>query len=136
MSRRLDGKHINLLETALFMFHLPQLVKEGKIYVAVSPFYIIKENNKRIYLYDDKELNAYIKKHGAPSFINRIKGIGELSPEELWDTTMNPANRRLIQLTTKDFDKSAALLKQLMGKISQDRKDFINSYEEPEEEEL
>lgn len=120
-----DGSHIALLLCSLFLYHLPQLVLQGKLYKAVSPLYGIQKNNKIIYLYNDKELEEYISKFGKPSHITRFKGLGELNSKQLWETTMNPINRRLLPLTTDDMVKTIELFDTLMGNDAKLRKAYI-----------
>lgn len=120
-----DGKHISLLLSTLFLYHLPQLLTSGKIYRSISPFYAIDKGKKRLYFYSDNELNSYIKINGSPKNIIRFKGIGELSPEELEKTTLDPKNRKLIKLTTTNLEESIELFDKLMGKTSSLRREFI-----------
>ena len=116
-----DWSHITLLLTTLFLYHFPELVKAGKLYNAVSPLY--KVGNQ--YLYSKEELDEYVRTHGSPSHITRYKGLGELNPEELWDTTMNPATRRLVQVTTDDLQKTLDLFYIFMGDKSELRRNYI-----------
>lgn len=122
ISRCLDGGHITCLLTALFLRHLPELVKAGKIYTAVPPLYRVQRKKETIYCYSDEELKAVAKKTDE---VTRFKGLGEMSPAELYDTTMNPDKRHLIQLTTEDFDNTMDLYETLMGTSAKARRDFI-----------
>ena len=117
-----DGGHITCLLTALFLRHLPELVKAGKIYTAVPPLYRVQRKKETIYCYSDEELKAVAKKTDE---VTRFKGLGEMSPAELYDTTMNPDKRHLIQLTTEDFDNTMDLYETLMGTSAKARRDFI-----------
>ena len=116
-----DGHHITLLLSTLFLYHFPELVKAGKLYNAVSPLYKVGNT----YLYTKEELDNYIKQHGNPSHIVRFKGLGELDPEQLWETTMNPATRRLVQVTTDDLQKTLDLFYIFMGDKSELRRNYI-----------
>lgn len=109
----------------LFLIHLPELIKAGKVYRAVSPLYKIKKGKNTIYLQNDDELNKYIKKNGQPNEITRFKGLGEQNPEELWNTTMNPETRTLVQLTTDSMESTLGLFNILMGSNSSLRRDYI-----------
>lgn len=120
-----DGAHINVLIITLFLMHLPEIIEEGKLYRAVPPFYKFKKGNKMIYLKDDDAKEEYIKKFGQPKDLTRFKGIGEMNSKELWETTMNPENRNLVQLTTDDIEDSVKLFDILMGNSSAARKEFI-----------
>ena len=114
-----------MLLCSLFLYHLPQIVLENKLYKAVSPLYSVEKNGKLLYLYDDTELDNYCKKNGTPAHINRYKGLGELSPQQLWETTMNPATRRLQPLGTEDLAATLELFDQLMGDDAKLRRQYI-----------
>lgn len=124
-------KHISLLLCTLFLYHFPEIVKAGHLYRSISPFYRIKIGNNYKYFYSTEELNTYKKTHSA-SHITRFKGLGELSPEELWETSMNPKSRRLEKLTVNDLEETIALFDKLMGDDAKLRREFImeNSEEE------
>lgn len=117
-----DGAHINLLILTIFVKHMPELIKQGKIYIALPPLYKLSSRGKNYYYYTDEELaNSKIKGE-----ITRFKGIGEMDAQELWDTTMDPKQRKLIRLTTDNFDETVELFDTLMGKSSAARRAFIN----------
>lgn len=121
-----DGGHINILLTTLFLHHLPELITAGKVYIAVPPLYRTT-NGKEIKYWtpaQEKEYRKYIRGH-KNAISQRIKGLGEMSPEELYDTTMDPANRTLIQLTTDNMAATLDLYQRLMGKQPSLRKEFI-----------
>lgn len=117
--------HINLLLMTLFLIHLPELVEAGKVYRAISPLYRVRKGKNTIYLQDDMELERYIKKHGQPNDITRFKGLGEQNPEELWDTTMNPETRELVQLTADSMEATLGLFNIFMGNNSSMRRSYI-----------
>ena len=114
-----DGAHINVLILTLFVKHMPELIKKGKVYMAIPPLYKIKINGKNRYYYSDTEIK------GIKGEITRFKGIGEMSPDELWETTMSPDKRRVVQLTTGNFDETLKVFEKLMGKSSLARREFI-----------
>lgn len=116
-----DGGHINVLILTLFIKHLPELIKKGKVYMALPPLYKVRSGNKNRYFYSDEELEANVNK----GEITRFKGIGEMSSDELWDTTMNPETRNLIKLTTDNFEETLQIFEKLMGKSSEARRHFI-----------
>lgn len=116
-----DGAHINTLILTLFIKHLPELIKEGKVYMALPPLYRVKSGKNVKYLYSDEELEA----ESIKGEVTRFKGIGEMSSDELWDTTMNPETRNLIKLTTDNFEETLKIFAQLMGKSSAARRAFI-----------
>ena len=120
-----DGLHINLLLTTLFLFHLPELIKAGKVYIVLSPIYkVVTARKEVIYLYDEKEAQKWFRTHRGFE-ATHIKGLGELNAEELYETTMNPANRKLIQIKPDNFEEIIELYSQLMGKNPSLRRDFI-----------
>ena len=118
-----DGKHINLLLLTLFLKHLPELVKQGKIFVAIPPLYKVTKGKKVDFYYSNEELEA-AKIDGE---VTRFKGIGEMNADELWDTTMNPETRKLAKVQFEDFDEALKLFDTLMGKSSAARREFIIS---------
>ena len=127
-----DGKHISLLLCTLFLYHFPEIVKAGHLYRSISPFYRIKNGNSYKYFYSTEELNAYKKLHST-SHITRFKGLGELSPDELWETSMNPKSRRLERLTVNDLEETITLFDKLMGDDAKLRREFIMENSEEEE---
>lgn len=118
-----DGAHINCLILTLFIKHLPELIKKGKIYIAQPPLFKITSGSKKYYFYSPEELEQATVK----GEITRYKGIGEMNSEELWETTMDPKKRKLIQLTTDNFDETLRIFETLMGNSSAARRDFIMS---------
>lgn len=116
-----DGAHINLLILTMFVKHMPELIKKGKIYMALPPLYKVATKSKNYYFYSDEELNN----NSIKGEVTRFKGIGEMSAEELWETTMDPKKRNLIQLTTENFEETLMLFDTLMGKSSATRRAFI-----------
>ena len=120
-----DGKHIELLLMTLFLHHLPELVEAGKVYAATPPLYrtVAARDGTKYWYEDNAEYRKYIKSHKCE--ITRYKGLGEMDAEELYSTTMDPANRHLVQLTTDDMQATLDLYDRLMGKSAQLRRDFI-----------
>lgn len=132
----MDGLHIDLLLTTLFLYHLPQLVEAGKVYIVQSPVYKVKTARKEIiYFYSEKEAQKWFKTHSGFSAIH-VKGLGELEPDELYETTMNPDNRHLTRLTTENFKRTLDLYNRLMGNQPSLRRDFILSHGLRSEDEL
>lgn len=122
MSRSLDGGHINCLLATLFLYHLPELIKAGKVYCAMPPLYRLKTNKDIVYTSDTVQRDAYAKKGYD---VQRLKGLGEMSAQELWESTMDPNTRTLIPLTTDDFESIIELYDTIMGDSSKDRRAFI-----------
>lgn len=121
-----DGKHIELLLSTLFLHHLPELVTQGKVFAAVPPLYKTTTAKEVKYWTSDeeKEFKKYVRNHKNVS-IKRYKGLGEQNADELYETTMNPEHRKLIQLTTDDMENTLKLYDELMGKQPSLRRDFI-----------
>lgn len=121
-----DGRHIELLLATLFLHHLPEIINQGKVFAAVPPLYKTTSASKEVkYWYDDNaEYRKYIRGHKNLQVV-RFKGLGEMGPDELYETTMNPDNRHLIQLTTDNIEETLNLYNQLMGKHAELRRDFI-----------
>jgi len=121
-----DGGHISLLLTTLMLHHLPELIKQGKVYAAVPPLYKTTNGKEVKYWTPDQtsEYRKYMRNH-KNAISNRFKGLGEMSAEELYSTTMDPTNRTLVQLTTDNIEQTLDLYNRLMGKTPSLRKEFI-----------
>ncbi len=124
-----DGSHIDtLLLTFLYRF-MPDLIREGHVYVSMPPLYLAVPNSKKEepeYLYDDKALEKYRKKHKEGTFtLKRFKGLGEMDPEELWETTLNPENRVLKRVEIEDARLASEVTGMLMGSDVGPRRTFI-----------
>ena len=124
-----DGEHIRVLVLTLFYYYMPKLIESGRVYSAQPPLYrIIKKNNESVYLLSDSELKEYRKKHKGESYqVNRFKGLGEMNPEQLKETTMDIHNRTLRRITLEDAKEVAELFETLMGKDVTKRKQFIEA---------
>ena len=119
-----DGAHIKTLLLTFFFRMMPHLIEEGYVYIAVSPLYKIRKN-KTHYVYSDDELKELIKKTGENVSVQRFKGLGELNPEQLWETTMNPKNRKLMKVTIEDAVMADEVFSKLMGDDIEARRQFI-----------
>lgn len=109
----------------MLLHHLPELVTQGKVYAATPPLYRTRNDKEVKYWYEDNtEFKKYIRNHKNAQ-LTRFKGLGEMNAEELYETTMNPQNRHLVQLTTDDIEKTLELYNQLMGKQPALRREFI-----------
>ena len=121
-----DGAHISTLLLTLFYRFMPELIFEGHVYIAMPPLYkAIPSRGKEEYLYDDKALEKYRKKHTGPFTLQRYKGLGEMDAGQLWDTTMNPETRRLKLVAIEDARMASSVTELLMGSEVPPRRQFI-----------
>ena len=120
-----DGAHIRAILLTFFFRYMRELITEGHVYIGMPPLYLIKTGGKEIYAYDDKELNALIPKNKSYT-LQRYKGLGEMNPEQLWQTTMDPQQRKLTQVTIEDGAESERLITILMGDKVEPRREFIS----------
>jgi DNA gyrase subunit B len=126
-----DGEHIETLILTFFYRHLPEIVRRGYLYVAMPPLFKIQRGKEIRYAYNEEEREKYIKEMKTGSNTNisiqRYKGLGEMNPEQLWDTTMNPINRLLKQVDIGDAEEADAVFTMLMGDEVPPRKHFIQT---------
>ncbi|MDD4818765.1 MAG: DNA topoisomerase (ATP-hydrolyzing) subunit B [Candidatus Colwellbacteria bacterium] len=120
-----DGAHIRTLLLTLFYRHFPKLIEEGHIYIAEPPLYKIQSGKKVEYAYAEVEKENILKKIGGNPSIQRYKGLGEMNPDQLWETTMNPATRTVRQVTVSDAQEADKMFDILMGSEVAPRKRFI-----------
>ena len=118
-----DGEHIKTLLLTFFFRFMPELIKNGNIYVALPPLYRVRKR-KDHYVYSDKELKKITDKLGAVN-VTRFKGLGEMSANQLWDTTMNPKTRKIKKIFIRDAIEADQVFSMLMGDDVQARKQFI-----------
>ena len=137
-----DGAHIDTLLLTFFYRFMPELINQGHVYIATPPLYRaeIKKGTKSKskgefqYLYDDKALEKYRKEHAAGSFtLQRYKGLGEMDPDQLWETTLNPETRILKQVEIEDARLAAEVTSMLMGSDVSPRRQFIYTHAEEAE---
>lgn len=125
-----DGEHIETLILTFFYRHLPEVIKLGYLYVAMPPLFKLQRGKDVRYAYSEDERNSHIKdmKNGNANIsIQRYKGLGEMNPEQLWETTMNPTNRILKQVRIDDAEEADAVFTMLMGDEVPPRKAFIQT---------
>lgn len=123
-----DGYHIRTLLLALFYRLTPTLIKEGKIYIVESPLYEIINNDKSYFAYSDQEKDEIVSRLKGKFIVQRSKGLGENTPEMMWETTMNPETRRLIQVTMEDVEEMQKYFDLFLGDDLQGRKDYIETH--------
>ncbi len=122
-----DGAHIRTLILTLFFRYMPELVKHGYVYIAQPPLYRIKKGKDERYVYDDKEKEKILKEIGGSqgAYVQRYKGLGEMNPDQLWTTTMDPERRTLLKITLEDAVEADQIFTILMGDAVEPRKNFI-----------
>ncbi len=120
-----DGAHIRAILLTFFFRYMKQLVQEGHVYIGMPPLYKVYKKDVTVYAYDDSELQKAIEQVGRGYQIQRYKGLGEMNPEQLWDTTMDPKKRMLMQVTIEDAAAAEKLITTLMGDDLEGRKVYI-----------
>lgn len=126
-----DGSHIRTLLLTFFFRYMPKLIEDGHLYIAQPPLYRIEHKKQARYLYSDTEKDNYVKDLGKDSekvTVQRYKGLGEMNPVQLWETTMNPENRTLLQVTIEDAAEADRTFDMLMGDAVDPRRKFIQTH--------
>ncbi|WP_373600172.1 DNA topoisomerase (ATP-hydrolyzing) subunit B [Paraclostridium bifermentans] len=121
-----DGAHIRTLLLTFFFRYMRPLIENGYVYIAQPPLYKVKKQKKEHYVYSDKELNVLLEQLGRTGVeLQRYKGLGEMNAEQLWETTMNPETRTLLQVSIEDASIADEVFSMLMGDKVAPRKEFI-----------
>lgn len=121
-----DGSHIRILLLTFFYRYMRELIESGHVYIAQPPLYKVSKSKKEQYLYSDEALDAYLQEVGKDGVnIQRYKGLGEMNAEQLWDTTMDPDNRTLLQVSLENAIEAEEIFTILMGDAVEPRREFI-----------
>ncbi|MBR1676019.1 MAG: type IIA DNA topoisomerase subunit B [Clostridia bacterium] len=123
-----DGAHIRAILLTFFFRYMKELIQEGHVYIGMPPLYKVYKKDVTVYAYDDKELQSAIDKVGRGYQLQRYKGLGEMNPEQLWETTMDPQKRVMTQVTIEDAAAAEKLITTLMGEDVEGRKSYISEY--------
>ncbi len=121
-----DGSHIRILMLTFFFRFMRPLIENGHVYIAQPPLYKLARGKQEWYFYDDDALNAFYEENGRKGYdLQRYKGLGEMNPEQLWETTMDPKSRTLLRVTMKDAISADEMFSVLMGEQPELRRAFI-----------
>jgi DNA gyrase subunit B len=124
-----DGAHIRTLLLTFFFRYMPQLIEEGHLYIAQPPLYLLRKGKRQAYAYTEAEKDALLTEIGGDGVsIQRYKGLGEMNPSQLWETTMDPANRILLQVSVEDAAAADHTFDMLMGSSVPPRRKFIQTH--------
>jgi DNA gyrase subunit B len=124
-----DGSHIRILLLTFFYRFMTPLIEDGYVYIAQPPLYMVKQGKNEYYEYSDKELDELLKRIGRQNItVQRYKGLGEMNADQLWETTMNPQNRTILQVSMEDAVEADGVFSMLMGDKVEPRKEFITTH--------
>ncbi len=125
-----DGAHIRTLLLTFFYRHMPELIEEGHLYIAQPPLYRVHAGKREMWVYTEEQKNEAVQTLGGKAEVQRYKGLGEMSPEQLWSTTMNPESRTLLRVEVEDSAAANEVFQVLMGSEVEPRKNFIQDHAE------
>ena len=120
-----DGAHIRTLLLTFFFRYMRPLIEHGYVYIAQPPLYRISKGKKHAYAYSDEERDAIIEEMGGNCDVQRYKGLGEMDPIQLWETTMDPARRTMLRVSLEDASQADETFSILMGDKVEPRREFI-----------
>ena len=120
-----DGSHIRTLLLTFFFRNLPELIDEGHLYIAQPPLFRVANSQRAIYAYSDDEREQALKQMSGKVAVQRYKGLGEMNADQLWDTTMNPESRHLLNVAVSDAEHADDVFRRLMGTDVAERRHFI-----------
>lgn len=124
-----DGAHIRTLLLTFFYRYMQPLIREGHVFIAQPPLYLVRKGQRHFYAYSDEELQQVLDEVGRDSnpYVQRYKGLGEMNPEQLWETTMNPEARTILQVHLEDAAEADSIFSVLMGDKVEPRRQFIEA---------
>ena len=123
-----DGAHIRAILLTFFYRHMRELITDGHVYIGMPPLYKVQKGSKTVYCYDDNALPPAIKEVGKGYTLQRYKGLGEMNPEQLWETTLNPDGRKLMRVGIEDLMEVERQVTVLMGDKVEPRREYISRY--------
>ncbi len=124
-----DGAHIRTLLLTLFYRYMTPLISEGRVFIAQAPLYKLELGRKKLYLYSDEELQRFLKENPDKRYsMQMYKGLGEMNPEQLWETTMDPTRRKLLRIEMEDAEVADSIFTILMGNEVGQRREFIERH--------
>jgi DNA gyrase subunit B len=123
-----DGAHIRTLLLTFFYRFMKPLVELGHVYIAQPPLYKLEKGKTVHYVYSDREKEATLATMGGEASISRFKGLGEMMPEQLWDTTMDPSKRTVLRVNIEDAADADRIFTILMGEKVEPRREFIQAH--------
>ena len=124
-----DGSHIRTLLLTFFYRYMPALIEAGYVYIGQPPLYKVSKGKMTKYIYNDEELNHFLQEIGRDDVqLQRYKGLGEMNPQQLWETTMDPGNRTILQVTVEDAVEADKIFTLLMGDEVEPRRKFIEAH--------